>query len=155
MYPKHTARAVAAAISVVFCGAASAQAKAGAVPEGSGLKPGLWEVVSSHDAFDAKSRRTVTSQICYSGTDVAVPSRVIPPTRGLGVKCEVSDVKAVAPDITWRAVCKGTKGSLIGAGTLKSGATTYNAQVIFERKSAGKTSVLEEKITARRIGECG
>lgn len=151
---KHTVRAVTAAVSVLLCGAACAQAKAGATSEGSGLKPGLWEILSSHDAFDAKSRRTVTSRICYSSTDVISPSRIVPPTRGLGVKCEVSNVKAVLPDITWRAVCRGPEGSLVGTGTMKAEAMTYTAQVSYERKSAAKTTVLAEQISGRWTGEC-
>lgn len=154
MYRNKTARTTLA-IFVVLGSAASAQDKAGAASGGTGLKPGLWEIASSHDALDAKSKRTVTSRICYSASDVAVASRMIPPTRGLGVKCEVPDVKSAAPNITWKAVCKGKEGSsLASAGSMKVDATTYSAEVRFEQKGVGKVSLLEEKISARRVGDC-
>lgn len=56
----------------------------------SGLKPGLWEIVTQGASSDTTTTRSITSRICYSPEDVASPTKVLPPQRGLGVQCLLS-----------------------------------------------------------------
>jgi hypothetical protein len=146
------ARLLVAGVAL-FAGAASAQPAAPAAP--SGLKPGSWEISTVAEFSDLSTRKTITSRICYSPEDVASPSRVLPPQRGLGVQCLASEVKAGGETgIAWKLACKGKDGPMNGGGTLKPGPTTYAAEVRLERKTGGKALKIDEKTTGRWLGEC-
>jgi hypothetical protein len=60
----------------------------------SGLKPGSWEISTVVEFSDTATNKTVTSKLCYLPEDVASPSRVLPPQRGLGFQCLASEIKA-------------------------------------------------------------
>ncbi|MEO8525038.1 MAG: DUF3617 family protein [Caldimonas sp.] len=120
-----------------------------------GMKPGLWEVATTIEKSDSTDRRSVTSRICYASGEVALPLRVLPPHRGLGMKCQVQDLKTNdAPGITWKLVCKGKDGTFAGGGNMLPGPASYTAETRLEQKSARKSSAIDEKTTGRWVGEC-
>ena len=93
--------------------------------------------------------------MCYSPEDVASPSGVLPPQRGLGVQCLASDVKAGGETgIAWKLACKGKEGPMNGSGTMKPEPTAYSAEVRLERKAGSKALKIDEKTKGRWIGEC-
>ena len=121
----------------------------------SGLKPGLWEIVTVVERSDTSTRKTVTSRLCYSPEDVASPSRVLPPQRGLGVRCLASEVKAGGDTgIAWKLTCKGKEGALNGTGKMKPGPTGYSAEIRLEGKVGGKPLTVDEKASGQWKGEC-
>ena len=141
------------ALAASLAGAAAAQPAAPVAQ--SGLKPGSWEIASVVDFSDTSTRKTITSRLCYSPDDVAAPSRVLPPQRGLGVKCLASDVKAGGTTgIAWKLTCTGKEGAMNGTGTMKPGPTAYSAEVHLERKSGGKVVRIAEKTSGRWVGPC-
>ena len=121
----------------------------------SGLKPGLWEITTVVESADTSTRRTITSRLCYSPEDVASSSRVLPPQRGLGVRCLASDTKT-AGDVgaAWKLTCKGKEGTLNGTGKMKPGPTAYSAEMRLEGKVGGKPLKIDEKTSGRWQGEC-
>ena len=132
----------------------AAQGKARVLAE-TGMKPGLWEIATAIEMPDSTSRRTVTSRLCYASDEVASPLRVLPPHRGLGMKCQVQDLKTTEPpSITWKVVCQGKDGAYAGSGNMAPGPTSYVAQTSLERKAARKASRIDEKTTGRWVGEC-
>ncbi len=104
---------------------------------------------------DTSTHKTVTSRLCYLPEDVASPSRVLPPQRGLGVQCLASDVKAGGETgIAWKLTCKGKEGTMNGSGAMKPGPTAYSAEVRLERKAGGKVVKIDEKTKGRWLGTC-
>jgi len=121
----------------------------------SGLKPGLWEIATVVERSDTPTRKTITSRLCYSPEDVASPSRVLPPQRGLGVRCLASEVKAGGDTgIAWKLTCKGKEGTMNGTGKMKPGPTAYSADIGLEGKVGGKLLKIDEKTSGRWQGEC-
>ena len=121
----------------------------------SGLKPGSWEISTVVEFSDTATHKTVTSQLCYLPEDVASPSRVLPPQRGLGVQCLASEIKAGGETgIAWKLTCKGKEGTMNGSGAMKPGPTAYSAEVRLERKAGGKVVKIDEKTKGRWLGTC-
>ena len=118
------------------------------------MKSGAWEVVDVTETEGSTARRTVTSRLCYSDADVALPARVIPPHRGQEMKCEVREVKADQAGITWKLACKGHAEVLEGVGSMEPGPTSYTASVRLKSKSARKSDKIEQKISGKWIGDC-
>jgi len=146
------ARSLVAWVALVG-GSVSAQPAASTPP--SGLKPGSWEISTVVESSDTSMQKTVTSRVCYLPEDVASPSRVLPPQRGLGVQCLASDVKAGGETgIAWKLACKGKEGAMNGNGAMKPGPTAYSAEVRLERKAGSKLLKIDEKIKGRWVGEC-
>jgi Protein of unknown function (DUF3617) len=143
-----------AALTLLVWGAASAQPTTGTAP--SGLKPGSWEISTVAEFSDgASTHKTITSRLCYSPEDVASPTHVLPPQRGLGVQCLASDVKIGGQTgIAWKLTCKGKDGPMNGSGAMKPGPTAYSAEVRLERKTGGKALKIEEKTSGRWLGPC-
>jgi hypothetical protein len=140
-------------LGVSLCGQAGAQAVSPAAA--SGLKPGMWEIVTHVESSDTTTTRTITSRVCYSPEDVASPTRVLPPQRGLGAQCLASDIKAGGQSgISWKLACKGKDAPLNGEGTLKPGPTSYTAEIRLERKAGAKVVKVGEKTTGKWLGEC-
>jgi hypothetical protein len=134
-------------------GSVSAQPAANTPP--SGLKPGSWEISTVVESSDTLTQKTVTSRVCYSPDDVASPSRVLPPQRGLGVQCLASDVQfGGETGIAWKLTCKGKEGAMNGNGAMKPGPTAYSAEVRLERKAGAKVVKIDEKAKGRWLGEC-
>jgi len=138
---------------------ASAGGTVGAQPAAgtahSGLKPGSWEISTVVEFSDTSSPKTVTSRLCYLPEDVASPSRVLPPQRGLGVQCLASEIKAGGETgIAWKLTCKGKEGTMNGSGAMKPGPTAYSAEVRLERKAGGKVVKIDEKTKGRWLGTC-
>lgn len=132
----------------------AAQGKARALAETS-MKPGLWEVSTTVEISDLTDRRNVTSRLCYASDEAASPMRVLPPHRGLGMKCQVQDLKTTeAPGITWKIACKGKSGTFAGIGNMAPGPTSYTAETKLEQRPARKPSAIDEKTTGRWVGEC-
>lgn len=147
---------VSALTAVATFGAATASAAPSIAPPPahSGMKPGSWEIVSEITSSDSSSKRTVTSRLCYGPEDVAVPARVLPPQRGLGVQCLATDIKRGADGVAWKLACRGKAGALDGSATMKAGPTSYVAQASLGRKAGGKAVTVQEQINARWVGEC-
>ena len=121
----------------------------------SGLKPGSWEISTVVEFSDTATNKTVTSKLCYLPEDVASPSRVLPPQRGLGVQCLASEIKAGGETgIAWKLNCKGKEGTMNGSGAMKPGPTAYSAEVRLERKAGGKVVKIDEKTKGRWLGTC-
>ena len=121
----------------------------------SGLKPGSWEISTVVEFSDTATNKTVTSKLCYLPEDVASPSRVLPPQRGLGVQCLASEIKAGGETgIAWKLTCKGKEGTMNGSGAMKPGPTAYSAEVRLERKAGGKVVKIDEKTKGRWLGTC-
>jgi hypothetical protein len=141
-------------VGLSLCGLpASAQTASPAAA--SGLKPGMWEIVTVVENSETTTKRSITSRLCYSPEDVASPTTVLPPQRGLGAQCLASDVKAGGgAGISWKLACKGKEGSLLGGGTMKPGPTGYSAEVHLERKAGKKVVNVDEKSQGRWLGEC-
>ena len=141
------------ALTAAIAGIAGAQPAPTAPP--SGLRPGAWEISTVIEFSNASTRKNVTSRLCYSPEDVANPARVLPPQRGLGVKCLASDVKAGGTTgIAWKLTCEGKDGAMNGTGTMKPGPTAYSGEVRLERKAGGKIVRVDEKISAKWVGAC-
>ena len=141
------------ALTVLVTGSVAAQPAAGTAH--SGLKPGSWEISTVVEFSDTATRKTITSRLCYSPEDVAAPTRVLPPQRGLGVQCLASDVKAGGETgIAWKLACKGKDGPMNGSGAMKPGPTAYSAEVRLERKAGGKVLKIDEKTKGKWIGAC-
>jgi Protein of unknown function (DUF3617) len=150
----HSRRFLLGCILFVAAINVAAQGKTHALAE-TGMKPGLWEVATAVEMSDSTDRRNVTSRLCYAGDEAAAPMRVLPPHRGLGMKCQVQDLKTTqAPSITWKVVCKGKGGTFAGSGSMVPGPTSYTAETRLEQKSARKSSAIDEKTTGRWVGEC-
>lgn len=126
------------------------------VAVGTGMKPGVWEVVSVIQPPDAKVKKTVTSRLCYAAADVATASRVLPPQRGLGLQCVAADVKAAdASAWSWKLTCNGTEGAYSGTGSLRPASTNYSAQVSLEQKRGAKGGGrIDQTVTGRWISDC-
>ena len=121
----------------------------------SGLKPGSWEISTVVEFSDTATHKTVTSKLCYLPEDVASPSRVLPPQRGLGVQCLASEIKAGGETgIVWKLTCKGKEGTMNGSGAMKPGPTAYSAEVRLERKAGSKVVKIDEKTKGRWLGTC-
>ena len=139
-------------LGLSLSGAAIAQQ---ATTAASGLRPGLWEIVSTIESSDTTTTRTITSRICYSAEDVASHIKVLPPQRGLGAQCLASEVKSDGEaGISWNLTCKGKGASLQGAGRMKPGPTGYTAEIRLERKSGAKVVKVGERAKGRWLGEC-
>ena len=141
------------ALTLTAAGTVGAQPAAG--PAHSGLKPGSWEISTVVEFSDTSTQKTITSRLCYSPEDVASPTHVLPPQRGLGVQCLASEVKAGGQTgIAWKLACKGKDGPMSGNGTMKPGPTAYSAEVRLERKAGGKVLKIDEKVKGRWLGAC-
>jgi hypothetical protein len=150
----HPFRAVLGAALLALAGQALAQGKA-AAPAPTPMKPGLWEIATTVDTSESTTRRAITSRLCYTSDDVASPAGVLPPQRGLAMKCLAKDVKATDPsNVTWKLVCKGKDSTFTGSGTMKSEPTRYVAQVSLESKAGRKVATIDSKTSAHWVGDC-
>jgi hypothetical protein len=150
----HSRRVLLGCLVIAAAMEVAAQGKPRVLAE-TGMKPGLWELATVIEMSDSTDRRTVTSRLCYASDEAASPLRVLPPHRGLGMKCQVQDLKTTeAPNITWKVVCKGKRGTFAGSGNMVPGPTSYTAQTNLEQKSARKPSRIDETTTGRWVAEC-
>ena len=133
---------------------AFAQSKA-PPPAGTGMKPGVWEIVSVIQSPDSQVKKTVTSRLCYGAADVAAVPRMLPPQRGLGMQCEAADVKAgEAASWNWKLACSGKEGAYAGTGSLRSTPVNYSAKVSLEQKRGAKGSKIDQSTTGRWVSDC-
>ena len=156
-FPKRAAGALI--VVMLLRAAASAQsattAGASAANDGTGMRPGLWEVSTVVVVVGSQRTRTDVALTCYTPEDVRSAARVTPSQLEPHMKCDTRDVKQAGDTITWRVSCIGTGGTLGGIGKITIQGDRYSGQASLVTKSRAKTANVEQKITGKIMGDCG
>ena len=149
-----TYRAIVGSLVLALVGPSFAQGKPATVVAVN-MKPGIWEIATSIETSESKTRRVVTSRLCYTNEDTASPARVLPPQRGVAMKCQIQDLKVPDPtNMTWHTTCAAKDANFIGTGSLKAQGSHYAAQVSLESRVGSKVAKIDEKTAGHWVEAC-
>ncbi len=124
-------------------------------PEGGTMKPGVWEVTTVIETVGSPTKRTVAARTCLGADDVVDVRRIVPPQRDFGLKCETTDARRKADDVTWRVACTGKEGTLAGSGKMSIAPESFTGSADLEKKAAGAKPVkVSQKLAGKWIEAC-
>jgi Protein of unknown function (DUF3617) len=142
------------AIMLVFAAAVPGFAAAQTKSEAPAMKPGLWEINYQIDTAGSDAKRNITARSCYGADDFKAIERVVPVQREFGMKCENRQVTPQGATVTWKIMCTGKDGSLIGSGEMTLSAEGYEAKASLDANAKGKAVKVAQTIVGKRVGDC-
>lgn len=147
-------RSLLAASAALLGASVAAQGTSGPIGTEARMTPGYWEIASVHEVPGSNSKRSIQSRLCYASADLASPSGMVPPARGLGMRCETSGARLNGSSLTWAVTCKGKEATIAGTGQSTIGATSYAASLQLKQTVKGKSLLIDQQITGKRLGDC-
>lgn len=118
-----------------------------------GMQPGLWRVdmTTELDGIAAPGASNTLTR-CVLPDQVNDPRQIIP--RAVSdAHCRVRDYAQEGDRATWKLVCSGER-PLRGSGSLSWKADEYSGVNRLEMAHEGRSIVMIQRYTARRVGDC-